>query len=128
MAYVPAPTDMEFTPDGKYLFVTSKFGKIWRLPVSEMDDKNVDAEEVEVEEVFEIPHPMCTNGARGLGGIAIHPDYPAKPYLYVFHNHDKYRDLFLQHGSGRGTRQSHEPVHPQLGFEEHRRRFRAGHV
>lgn len=69
VAYVPAPTDMEFTPDGKYLFVTSKFGKIWRLPVSEMDDKNVDAEDVEVEEVFEIPHRMCTNGARGLGAL-----------------------------------------------------------
>ena len=35
---------------------------------------------------------MCLNGARGLAGIAVHPEYPAKPYIYVFHNHDKYSD------------------------------------
>jgi len=89
---VPSPTDMEFTPDGKYLFVTSKFGTIWRVSVSDMDDPSKDASEAKPEKVFELPHPMCTNGARGLGGIAIHPDYPAKPHIYVYHNHDKYDD------------------------------------
>ena len=47
--------------------------------------------------IFCYPSPtvtdrMCLNGARGLGGIAIHPEYPTKPYIYVYHNHDKYRD------------------------------------
>ena len=41
------------------------------------------------EKVFEVPHPMCLNGARGLAGVAVHPDYPTRPYIYLFHNHDK---------------------------------------
>ena len=92
---VPSPTDMEFTPDGKHLFVTSKFGTIWRVSVSDMDDPSKDASDAEPEEVFELPHPMCLNGARGLGGIAVHPQYPSKPYIYVFHNHDKYDDCVV---------------------------------
>eukprot|EP00562_Extubocellulus_spinifer_P005313 CAMPEP_0178535294 /NCGR_PEP_ID=MMETSP0696-20121128/35469_1 /TAXON_ID=265572 /ORGANISM="Extubocellulus spinifer, Strain CCMP396" /LENGTH=1360 /DNA_ID=CAMNT_0020167425 /DNA_START=360 /DNA_END=4442 /DNA_ORIENTATION=+ len=90
VAGVKSPTDMYFTPDDKYAFVTSKFGKIWRISVEDMDNnKGVP------EEVFEIPHPMCLNGARGLGGIAVHPEYPSKPYIYVFHNHDKYDDCVV---------------------------------
>lgn len=84
---VPSPTDLEFTPDGKYLFVTSKDGRIWRVNVEDMDDGKA-----EPELVFEIPHDMCLNGARGLGGIAVHPNYPSTPWIYVFHNHDKYDD------------------------------------
>lgn len=84
VASVKSPTDLYFTPDGKYAFVTSKFGTLWRVAVEDMDNNKGVAEKV-----FEIPHPMCLNGARGLGGVAVHPDYPAKPYIYVFHNHDK---------------------------------------
>ena len=84
VASVKSPTDLYFTPDGKYAFVTSKFGTLWRVAVEDMDNNKGVAEKV-----FEIPHPMCLNGARGLGGVAVHPEYPAKPYIYVFHNHDK---------------------------------------
>ena len=84
VASVKSPTDLYFTPDDKYAFVTSKFGTLWRVAVEDMDNNKGQAEKV-----FEIPHPMCLNGARGLGGVAVHPDYPAKPYIYVFHNHDK---------------------------------------
>ena len=84
VAAVKSPTDLYFTPDGKYAFVTSKFGTLWRVSVADMD-----ANDGVAEQVFEVPHPMCLNGARGLAGVAVHPGYPAEPYIYLFHNHDK---------------------------------------
>ena len=86
VAAVKSPTDLYFTPDGQYAFVTSKFGTLWRVSVADMD-ANAGA----AEKVFEVPHPMCLNGARGLAGVAVHPGYPAEPYIYLFHNHDKVR-------------------------------------
>lgn len=89
VAEVPNPTDLYFSPDGKYCFVTSKFGKVWRLSVKDMEKNDGDPEEV-----FDVTdhHDICLNGARGLAGIAVHPQYPAKPYIYLFHNYDKYND------------------------------------
>ena len=84
VASVESPTDLYFTPDGRYAFVTSKFGTLWRVAVEDMDNNRGQAEKV-----FEVPHPMCLNGARGLGGVAVHPDYPAVRHIYLFHNHDK---------------------------------------
>ena len=46
VAEVPNPTDLYFTPDGKYCFVTSKFGKVWRLSVKDMEKNDGDPEEV----------------------------------------------------------------------------------
>ena len=86
VASVKSPTDLYFTPDGRYAFVTSKFGTLWRVSVEDMD-----ANDGVAEKVFEVPHPMCLNGARGLAGVAVHPAYPAQPYIYLFHNHDKVR-------------------------------------
>lgn len=84
VASVESPTDLYFTPDGQYAFVTSKFGTLWRVAVEDMDNNKGQAEKV-----FEVPHPMCLNGARGLAGVAVHPDYPAVRHIYLFHNHDK---------------------------------------
>ena len=84
VASVKSPTDLYFTPDNQYAFVTSKFGTLWRVAVADMDNNKGQAEKV-----FEIPHPMCLNGARGLAGVAVHPDYPAVRHIYLFHNHDK---------------------------------------
>ena len=52
VAPVKSPTDMYFTPDNKHVFVTSKFGKIWRIKVEDMENNKG-----QPEEVFEIPHP-----------------------------------------------------------------------
>ena len=91
VATVKSPTDLYFTPDGRYAFVTSKFGTLWRVSVDDMDDSGNGSGRAVPEQVFEVPHPMCLNGARGLAGVAVHPAYPAVRHIYLFHNHDKVR-------------------------------------
>jgi len=85
-----SPTDLEFSPDGKYLFVTQKEGRVFYTTVDELDS----GDDVEPKLVFDVNvnYDLCFDGARGLSGIGVHPDFPATPWIYLFHNHNKHGD------------------------------------
>lgn len=69
------PWEMRFLPDGN-LVVTERIGRIVRVnprtgvvtPLGSL--------------------PVMANGESGLLGLAVDPDFPAQPYLYVAYTHD----------------------------------------
>jgi glucose/arabinose dehydrogenase len=69
------PWEMRFLPDGN-LVVTERTGRIVR----------VDPTTGAVTSLGELP--VAANGESGLLGLAIDPDFPAQPYLYVAYTHD----------------------------------------
>ena len=69
------PWEMRFLPDGN-LVVTERTGRIVR----------VDPTTGAVTPLGGLP--VAANGESGLLGLAVDPDFPAQPYLYVAYTHD----------------------------------------
>lgn len=69
------PWEMRFLPDGN-LVVTERTGRIVR----------VDPTTGAVTPLGDLP--VTANGESGLLGLAVDPDFPAQPYLYVVYTHD----------------------------------------
>jgi len=84
-----SPTDLQFSPDGKYLFLTQKEGKVFYTTIEDLD--NGDAVPKQVFDV-NVNHDLCFNGSRGLSSIGVHPEFPSKPWIYLFHNMNKHGD------------------------------------
>src|ERR687897_1104618 len=76
---VDSPTALAFTPDGR-LLVTSEPG---RLRVYE-DGALL------VSPALDISGNICTNGARGLLGIAVDPNFATNHYIYLFYTFKKH--------------------------------------
>ena len=71
------PTNLEFAPDGR-LFVTEKSGLI--KVFDSVDDTSAT--------VFADLRPNVHNfWDRGLLGLALHPDFPSTPYVYVLYTY-----------------------------------------
>lgn len=70
------PTNLEFAPDGR-LFVTEKRG-ILKTAASPGSPMQV------VADLRSVTHSYWD---RGMLGLAVHPDYPATPYVYVLYTH-----------------------------------------
>jgi glucose/arabinose dehydrogenase/PKD repeat protein len=76
---VESPTALAFTPDGR-LLVTSEPGRLRvykdgaLLPNPALD----------------ISGKVCTNGARGLLGIAVDPDFATNNYIYLYYTFKKH--------------------------------------
>jgi len=87
------PTDVEFSADGSLLLVTEKTGQLWVID-RDTSATNDDDDDIEPRLAINLASRMCTNGERGLGGVAIHPQYPTKPYVYMHYNYDKYDDCY----------------------------------
>jgi glucose/arabinose dehydrogenase len=72
------PTTLDFAPDGR-IFVAEAQGRI--LVFDDLEDDNP--------EVFaDITVKVHGFLDRGLLGLALDPDFPAKPYVYVAYTHD----------------------------------------
>jgi glucose/arabinose dehydrogenase len=76
---VESPTALAFTPDGR-LLVTTEQG---RLRVYE-DGALL------VSPALDISGNICTNGARGLLGIAVDPNFATNHYIYLFYTFKKH--------------------------------------
>lgn len=75
-------TEIDFTPDGSHMFVARKFGQIYVL------GHNGDFDYNNREMALDLTEATCTNGERGLGSIALHPQFSASEnnrWMYVYH-------------------------------------------
>jgi glucose/arabinose dehydrogenase/PKD repeat protein len=76
---VDSPTALAFTPDGR-LLVTSEPG---RLRVYKNGALLANP-------ALDISSKVCTNGARGLLGIAVDPNFATNNYIYLFYTFKKH--------------------------------------
>lgn len=74
VADVPAPTDLAFLPDGR-LLIASQGGKLYLVPAGATG----------VEEVLDLGRQICTDGERGLLGVAVDPDFDANGSIYLYY-------------------------------------------
>jgi glucose/arabinose dehydrogenase len=72
------PTNFRFAPDGK-IFVAEKAGKI--LVFDSLSD-------TEPEVFADLRTEVFDNGDRGILGLALDPEFPTKPYVYVLYTYD----------------------------------------
>jgi quinoprotein glucose dehydrogenase len=75
------PWDLDFLPDGRAL-VTERPGRIRLIAGGQLADRPYAA--VTTESV----------GEGGLMGLAVHPDYPEQPYLYIMYTYRAGTDLY----------------------------------
>lgn len=73
------PTNLEFAPDGR-VFVTEKRGSV--LAFDDLDDESPTL-------VADLGDEIHDYEDRGLLGLAVDPDFPDRPYLYVLYTLDR---------------------------------------
>jgi glucose/arabinose dehydrogenase len=71
------PTSLAFAP-GNRLFISTRSGVV-RLVVNGS---------LQAQPFADLSAEVGARGDRGLLGIAVHPDFPAQPYVYVLYTHD----------------------------------------
>ncbi|MEL6232557.1 MAG: DUF4347 domain-containing protein [Cyanobacteria bacterium J06627_3] len=72
------PTTLDWTPDGRYLLVAEKSGVV----------KVVDNGTLRSTLLVDLSAQVNDTRDRGLLGLAIHPDFPNTPYVYLLHTYD----------------------------------------
>jgi PKD repeat protein len=78
LSNIAGPTNMEFASDGR-VFVTLKNGRIWEYDsLTDPTPTTVLDLSTEVDDYWD----------RGLLGLALDPDFPATPYIYVSESYD----------------------------------------
>ncbi len=73
-----APVDLEWSPDGQALFVAEKSGLV----------RVVDGGVLLPVPFIDIRDEVNTASDRGLIGLALHPDFPVTPWVYLLYTHD----------------------------------------
>lgn len=81
-AAVDLPTALAFTPDGR-LLIAAKAGQLW------LDETPADATDSS-KKVLDLTRAICSNGARGLLGVAVDPQFEANGYIYVYYTFKKH--------------------------------------
>jgi glucose/arabinose dehydrogenase len=72
------PSTLDFTPDGK-LFVAERNGRV--LEFDSLEDQTPTL-------VLSILDKVMAKGDRGILGMKLDPEYPAKPYVYLSYTYD----------------------------------------
>lgn len=94
------PTALRFASNGQ-VFVAEKAGFVWAF--DDIDDTTPSL-------VVDLREAVHNYWDRGLLGAAVHPDYPAVPYLYVLYAHDAYANLSgPRWGTGGGSPSTDDP-------------------
>ncbi len=79
------PWDMQYNPTTNSIFLTQIKGKLAEL----------DLETNKVKDLYDVPN-VYYQRTSGLLGLAIHPDYTTKPYLYICHTTKEQDSLFCE--------------------------------
>lgn len=91
------PVAFTFTPNGRIFYVEKTTGEVHLAnPVTNQDHR-----------FFTISH-VNGDGERGLLGVALHPNYPATPFVYVYatrnvNSHLRNQIVRIRDGGGHGT-------------------------
>ena len=74
---VDIPVGMAFAPDNR-IFIAEKFGQVrtWQNG------------QLLIDPFLNLGNEVNSAADRGLLGIAVHPQFPAQPYVYLLYNHD----------------------------------------
>ena len=91
---VPGTTDIDFSPDGRYLFTASKEG------IVQIVEEGV----LRSLPVLDISRHVNSRGDRGLIGIAVHPDFYNQPFIYLAYTYDPPETEGLAGNAGRDGR------------------------
>ena len=116
------PTNIEFAPDGR-IFVAEKGGRI------KVFDDLADTTPTVFADLSANVHNQWD---RGLLGMALAPNFPANPYVYVLYTYDAppgqtapvWNDVCANANDGRCVR--HRPAVPAAGQRQRDDRHRAG--
>ncbi|MDF2193686.1 PQQ-dependent sugar dehydrogenase [Paraflavitalea sp. CAU 1676] len=68
------PTDMKFSPDGQYLFITDKTGKVFV----------VENDLLRTSPLLDLASVIFTDGEKGLTHVCIDPDFSTNHYVYLY--------------------------------------------
>jgi glucose/arabinose dehydrogenase/PKD repeat protein len=79
VASVDQPIGLAFTPDGR-LLVISKSGKLW---------VHRDGQLLQIP-ALDISNKVCSNGDRGLLGVAVDPNFATNNYIYLYYTYPKF--------------------------------------
>jgi len=98
------PTTLKWTPDGRYMLVAEVGGTVRVVEDGTLREGSP---------LIDISDQVNSTNGRGLLGLAIHPNFPSTPYLYLLHTYDPpevYEDRFpgtdLDGPDGSGNRPS----------------------
>ncbi|WP_315817737.1 PQQ-dependent sugar dehydrogenase [Paraflavitalea speifideaquila] len=69
------PTDLKFSPDGQYLFIADKTGKIFL----------VENDQLRTTPVLDLTSVIDDGGERGLTHLAFDPDFATNEYVYIYY-------------------------------------------
>ncbi|ABW26710.1 DUF4347 domain-containing protein [Acaryochloris marina] len=72
------PTTLDWTPDGRYLLVAQKNGVV----------RVIDNGVLQTTPLVDLSSQVNDTRDRGLLGLAIHPDFPNLPYVYLLYTYD----------------------------------------
>lgn len=72
------PTTLDWTPDGRFMLIAQKNGIV----------RIVDNGNLQSTPTIDLSSQVNDASDRGLLGLAIHPDFPTTPYLYLLHTYD----------------------------------------
>ncbi len=71
------PTSFAVAPDGR-IFITEKSGRVRVVADGEMQEQPF----------IDLSNEVNDAADRGLMGVAVHPNWPAKPYIYLAYTYD----------------------------------------
>ena len=95
-----APTAIRFGPNGE-IFVVEKSGLIFYFD---------SFEDTTPTQVIDLRSSVHAYWDRGLLGLAVHPNFPTSPYIYVLYAHDTWPPGDPRFGAGRDTVDTVEPI------------------
>ena len=76
---VSGPTDVAWTPDGRML-ITGKNGQLRIFQNGQLL----------AAPALDLTSVLCSNGERGLVGLAVHPNFADNHYVYLFYTYNKF--------------------------------------
>lgn len=76
---VSGPTEVDWTPDGRML-ITGKSGLL----------RVFDDGQLVSTPALNLGSRVCTNGERGLVGLAVHPQFAQNHYVYLYYTYNKF--------------------------------------
>ena len=73
------PTTLDWTPDGQYMLVAQKSGEVRVI------DENGN---LRASPLVDLSGEVNDTRDRGLLGMAVHPEFPSQPYVYLLYTYD----------------------------------------